>query len=96
MRSLLAALVVALMLGACAKYEMTVEYVTVAYPGNRPVYIDHERNGSTNEVLRVGTGSHQFDLGAEQDYAPGSYTLMVKDTTVLVPLVLEFKRKSDP
>lgn len=95
MKRLLAALALALLAG-CAKYERAIEYVLVKFPDDRPVYIDSEKNGRTNEVLRVDTGTHMFDLGPEADYLPASYKVIVKDTTVLVPLVLEFKRKSDP
>lgn len=96
MKRFLAAMVLALLLAGCARIERSIEYVMVKYPTNRPVYIDSEKNGGTNEVLRVDTGTHLFDLGPEADYKPASHQVMVKDTTVLVPLVLEFKRKSDP
>jgi hypothetical protein len=46
-------------------------------------------------VLRVDTGTHQFDLGPEGDYWPDLQIVTVKNTTPLVPLVLEFRRKSD-
>lgn len=95
MKRLLAAMALALLLAGCAKYERALEYVLVKFPADRPVYIDSEKNGRTNEVLRVDTGTHQFDLGPEADYRPASHNVMVKDTTVLVPLVLEFRRKDD-
>jgi hypothetical protein len=68
------------------------ERVIVKFPVSRPVYIDTERVGNTNEVLPVDRGTHQFDLGPGADYRPASQKFFVKDTTVLVPLVIEFQR----
>jgi hypothetical protein len=89
----LAALAAALLLAGCLKTEKAVEYVKVKYPFKRAVYIDGAKNGSTNEVLRVDTGAHRFDLGPETDYQPATRTVLVKDTTALAPLVVEFKVK---
>ncbi len=70
-----------------------MEYVVVTYPEERPVRIDGEFNGLTNEVLRVDAGTHLFDLGVPADYKPASRSAMVKDTTVLEPLEVAFFRK---
>ena len=72
-----------------------MEYVTVAYPTRRMVYVDGEQNGYTNEVLRVDAGTHVFDLGPRANYKPSFRRATVEDTTVLEPLVIVFTRKAD-
>jgi hypothetical protein len=71
-----------------------MEYVIVKFPTRRLVYIDDEKNGYTNEVLRVDAGTHVFRLGNVANFRPASRTLKVKDTTVLEPLQLKFYRKT--
>lgn len=70
-----------------------MDFVIVTFPTNRFVYIDGEQNGRTNDVLRVDAGTHIFDLGSLANYRPSSRKVMVKDTTVLEPLQIEFFRK---
>jgi hypothetical protein len=72
-----------------------MEYVKVTFPTKRPVYIDGEPNGDTNEVLRVDAGRHRFGLGSPANYQPVSRTVMVKETTVLEPLVIAFTKQAD-
>ena len=72
-----------------------MEYVIVTFPTDRLVYIDGEENGSTNEVLRVDTGTHVFELGNLANYRPASRKVAVQDTTVLEPLEIAFFRKDD-
>ncbi len=69
-----------------------MEYVIVKFPTNRFVYIDDEKNGKTNEVLRVEAGTHKFDLGPLKNYSPESQTVPVSDTSVLGPLELVFSK----
>jgi len=73
-----------------------MEYVIVTFPINRLVYIDKEKNGGTNQVLLVDTGTHVFDLGPVADYLPASQQVTVKDTTSLMPLTVEFHLKAAP
>jgi len=70
-----------------------MEYVIVAFPTDRLVYIDDEKNGSTNKVLRVDAGTHVFDLGPVGNYRPASRTVTLQGTTSLAPLVLEFRKR---
>ena len=72
-----------------------MESVIVSFPTDRLVYIDDEKNGYTNEVLRVDAGTHVFDLGPLENYRPGSRKVMVKDTTPLEPLEVKFFRKDE-
>jgi hypothetical protein len=70
-----------------------MEYVIVSFPTDRFVYIDGEKGGRTNEVLRVAAGTHEFDLGSQQNYEPGVQEIEVAETTVLQPLEIVFSRK---
>ncbi|HUF19536.1 MAG TPA: PEGA domain-containing protein [Burkholderiales bacterium] len=70
-----------------------MEYVIVSFPTNRFVYIDGEKGGITNDVLRVEAGTHDFDLGNLRNYKPGSREVAVTGTTVLKPLKIAFTRK---
>lgn len=72
-----------------------MEYVTVAFPTDRLVYIDDEEGGYTNEVLKVDAGTHVFTLGNLQNFRPSQRTVLVKDTTPLEPLEVRFYRKDD-
>ena len=68
-----------------------MEHVIVIYPSDRAVYVDGEENGRTNEILRLGTGIHVFDLGEAKDYTPEEIEIAVVDTSPINPLEIEFK-----
>jgi hypothetical protein len=72
-----------------------MEYVIVTFPTDRLVYIDDEKNGSTNEVLRVDEGTHVFNLGPYANYRPGSRTVTVQGTSPLEPREIAFYRLED-
>ena len=70
-----------------------MEHVIVAFPTDRIVYINGDKNGRTNQVLRVEAGSQIFDLGPLKNYEPESQTVVVENTTVLDPLEVVFEKK---
>jgi hypothetical protein len=70
-----------------------MEYIIVSFPTNRFVYIDGEKGGITNDVLRIEAGTHEFDLGNRRNYQPESQEVEVEGTTVLQPLKIVFTRK---
>lgn len=72
-----------------------MEYVIVSYPTNRSVYIDGEKGGITNDVLRVEAGTHDFDLGNLKNYTPATLEVAVTGTTVLKPMSIAFTRKDE-
>jgi hypothetical protein len=59
------------------------------------VCIDGEQNGYTNEVLRVDAGTHVFELINVLNCKPSFRRATVKDTTMLEPLEIAFRRKGD-
>lgn len=70
-----------------------MEYVKVVYPTNRFAFIDGEKGGITNDVLRVEAGTHVFDLGNQKNYEPQSREVEVEGTTVLKPMEIVFSKK---
>ncbi len=70
-----------------------MEFVIVSFPTDRFVYIDDKQNGRTNKSLRVGAGSHLFDLGSLKNYEPESQIVVVSGTTVLDPQEIVFTKK---
>jgi hypothetical protein len=70
-----------------------MEYIIVNFPTDRFVFIDGEKGGRTNEVLRIEAGTHEFDLGSPEDYDPELQEVVVEETTVLQPLEIVFSRK---
>ena len=70
-----------------------MEYVKVVYPTNRLAFIDGEKGGITNDVLRVEAGTHVFDLGNQKNYEPQSRKVKVERTTVLKPMEIVFSKK---
>lgn len=70
-----------------------MEYIIVCFPTNRFTYIDGEKAGVTNDVLRVEAGTHEFDLGNLKNYKPESQEVEVVGTTVLQPLKIVFTQK---
>lgn len=70
-----------------------MEYVIVNFPTRRIVYIDAEKSGYTNEVLRIESGTHDVDLGPRANYEPELQEVSVEGTTVLQPMQITFTRK---
>jgi len=69
-----------------------MEYVEVQFAQNRKVFIDGMENGTTNKILRTGTGTHSFDLGEPKDYHPDEVIVEVKDTNPLEPIIIVFNK----
>jgi len=67
-----------------------MEYVVVKFSEERDVYVDDQRNGKTNEMLRVSAGLHTFTLGDPQNYSPSQIDQNIVDTNVLEPAEIEF------
>ena len=70
-----------------------MEYIIVIYPNKRSVYVDGELIGDTNEVLRIDSGTHRFDLGSPADCDPIFFELAVEGTTALLPMKVIFTEK---
>lgn len=70
------------------------ELIIVVFPEDRDVFIDGEKNGRTNQTLRVEEGRHTINLGDPRDYDPKWRRPLVTGTTVIRPLEVIFEKKS--
>ena len=68
-----------------------MEYVNVRFAQPRIVYIDGQESGTTNGILRIGTGTHLFDLGTPNNYQPPEIIVQVYGSNPLEPIIVEFK-----
>lgn len=68
-----------------------MEYVEVRFVRRRTVYIDGVENGPTNAILRIGGGTHSFDLGEPADYDPPEVIRRIHGTNELKPIIIEFE-----
>ncbi len=68
-----------------------IQYVKVNYFRSRNVYVDGEKSGKTNKIIRVDEGTHEFDLGEPKNYSPTKYKKKVKGTTAIKPMELDFE-----
>ncbi|MDH5323302.1 MAG: hypothetical protein OEW81_12895 [Gammaproteobacteria bacterium] len=71
-----------------------MEYVMVKYYRRRTVYIDGDKSGYTNSLLRVNRGTHKFELSPPPNYTPVTLKLFVKNTIPAHPMLIEFEPKS--
>lgn len=71
-----------------------MEHVIVEFDEERDVYVDAQRNGKTNQMLRLGAGTHTFSLSDPQNYSPTEITEEIKDSSVLDPYIIRFTRNS--
>ena len=72
-----------------------MEYVRILFAVKRDVYIDDKNAGQTNEMLRIGTGTHLFHLGDPKDYTPNEIILKITDTTEFSPEEITFEEVSN-
>jgi hypothetical protein len=68
-----------------------MEFVIVTFPTARPVRMDGAQQGQTGQIIGVQRGTHIFDLGRPQDYAPPTVQTVVANTTQMQPLVIPFQ-----
>ena len=73
-----------------------MEFVKVKYYRRRTVYIDGDKSGYTNTLLRVNRGTHKFELSAPPNYTPAFRKPFVKDTIPARPMIIEFRPKPRP
>lgn len=69
-----------------------MEYVLIRYPEARAVFVDGEKRGVTNIILRTNRGTHSFDLGEPFDYHPRSQEISVEGTSSINPLEVTFEK----
>ncbi|MDD5723329.1 MAG: hypothetical protein PHY29_06265 [Syntrophales bacterium] len=67
-----------------------MQYVEIRFSRTRTVYIDGVESGPTNTILRIGAGTHLFDLGWPADYLPPEVIRRIHGTNELKPIIIEF------
>ena len=72
-----------------------MEYVVVHFAERRPVLLDDDPLGSTEDTLEVEEGHHTFTLDGPLNFFPDSIDVAVTDTSALDPLELTFTHMAD-
>jgi hypothetical protein len=67
-----------------------MEFVTVTFGRPRTVNVDGAARGQIGQILRLQTGTHDFDLGSPPDYTPSHVLTPVSGTTLASPMVIPF------
>lgn len=70
------------------------EFIQVTFPEERDVFINGERNGRTQQVLRTSPGRQTINLGEPKDYEPQWRRPDVTGTSSIKPLKVTFEKKS--
>jgi hypothetical protein len=70
-----------------------IQYVLVAFPRLRDVFINGRLADTTGTVFRVRQGASTFDLGTPADYTPSRQTVNVSGTTQDAPRIVRFRPK---
>jgi hypothetical protein len=70
-----------------------MEFVKVKYYRRRTVYIDGDKSGFTNTLLRVNRGTHRFEMSEPPNYTPSFRKSFVKNTSPARPLIIDFEPK---
>jgi len=70
-----------------------MEWIKVAYPFTRDVFIDGDLSGETNVPLAV-PGTQRIDLGKPVDYTPPRRLATVSGTSETNPAIIRFSPRT--
>jgi outer membrane biosynthesis protein TonB len=70
-----------------------MEYLVIRFGDRRPVLISGVPCGNTNELIQVEAGTHRISLGDAADFSPAVQKVVVRKTTVLTPMTVEFQMR---
>ena len=70
------------------------EFLKVSFPEPRDVLINGEINGITNKVLELDRGGYEVSLAPPPDFTPDQQKIYLRNTTILTPMEIEFKKKT--
>ena len=90
---LFAVLALIVLLVGCRVAAAPAQYVVVRFPEQRVVYVDGRPGGVTNQVIRLGPGTHTFALEVPADYEPESQRIIVEQGTATQPMEVIFERR---
>jgi hypothetical protein len=59
---------------------------------DRDLFVDGEKNGTTNQTVELAAGTHSITLGPPKDFSPKKMKIVLKDTTVISPMEGRFEK----
>ena len=75
---------------------MPDQFIHVSFPEDRTVLSGGNPVGPTNQDLVINAGTHTFTLDGPADYDPPSQQVVVAGTSVVTPLEIVFKQRTQP
>jgi hypothetical protein len=69
---------------------MSKEYLVALFPRKRRVLINGEFMGTTNTKLELESGVYDVTLGLPLNFSPGKFNIELRNTSSLMPLMVEF------
>ncbi|MFH0994689.1 MAG: PEGA domain-containing protein [Pseudomonadota bacterium] len=70
---------------------MAKEYLVALFPRSRRVMINGEFMGATNTKLELEGGPYEVTLGAPKNFIPEKHDIDLRNTSSLMPMIVEFK-----
>ncbi|GJL74529.1 MAG TPA: hypothetical protein PKM20_02395 [Nitrosomonas sp.] len=67
-----------------------MQYLLVKFREDRKVVVDDHLLGATNQVIELEEGVHSISLAEPYDFYPDKCRVLVVDSTVVNPVVVEF------
>lgn len=67
-----------------------MQYLLVKFREDRDVVVDDHFLGATNQVIEIEEGVHSISLAAPYDFYPHEKWIILVDSTVVNPIVVEF------
>ncbi len=69
---------------------MSKEYLVALFPRRRRVMINGEFMGTTNRKLELESGIYEVTLGFPLNFFPDKFNIDLRNTSSLMPLIVEF------
>jgi hypothetical protein len=69
-----------------------MEYLLVEFDERRGVVVDNVKEGFTNEVIELETGTYIISLIDPKDFSPESREIILRRTTAISPKVIRFEK----
>ena len=71
---------------------LRMEYLLVKFDERRGVLVDNVKEGFTNEVIELETGTHTISLIEPNDFTPELREIILRRTTSTRPKVIRFEK----
>jgi hypothetical protein len=70
---------------------MAKEYLVVLFSRNRRVMVNGEFMGTTNKKLELESGLYEVTLGPPLNFTPDVHDVDLRNTSSLMPMIVEFE-----